>query len=62
MQRRNLGAVLLMLPLAVFLWFIGWSFFWIGSRRTVIKPKRLSDSNELVFMVLMPQEKQARQR
>jgi hypothetical protein len=62
MQRRSLVAVLLILPLSVFLWLIGWILSWTGSHGIAVKPKRLSDPNDLTFMVLMPQKQDVTQR
>jgi len=47
-----------MLPIVVFLWFIGWSLYWIGSREDA-KPRKMPDQNELTFTVQMPEEKYA---
>jgi hypothetical protein len=47
-----------MLPIVVFMWFIGWSLYCIGSRADA-KPRKASDQNELTFTVQMPEEKYA---
>ena len=36
MKKRNRIALLLVFPVAIFIWFVGWSLYWIGSRE---KPK-----------------------
>jgi hypothetical protein len=47
-----------MLPIIIFIWFIGWSLYWIGSRENA-KPRKTSDQNELTFTLQMPEEKYA---
>jgi len=47
-----------MLPIAVFLWLIGWSLYWIGCKKQGVKPKeRLPDRKELTFAVITPEQK-----
>jgi hypothetical protein len=45
------------MPIGVFLWCIGWSLFWIGSKResTIPKPK-LSVQEELIIFVPTPEQ------
>jgi hypothetical protein len=59
MKTHKLRNILLM-PLAVFLWCVGWSLNWIGSKRetTIPKPK-LSVQKELVVYVPTPEQKYA---
>jgi hypothetical protein len=59
MPRRNRAALLLILPIVIFMWFIGWSLYWIGSRGGAAKPRKTIDRKELTFTVLMPEEKYA---
>jgi len=47
-----------MLPIVVFILFIGWSLYWIGSRENA-KPRKTSEQNELTFAVEMREEKYA---
>ena len=58
MPRRNRLTVLLMLPIAVFLWFVGWSLYWTGLRKKQVhaKPTRTPDASELTFRVLVPEK------
>jgi hypothetical protein len=58
MRKRNRVALFLLMPTVVFMWFIGWSLYWIGSREDA-KPRKTSDQNELTFTVQMPEEKYA---
>jgi hypothetical protein len=58
MRKRNRVVLFLMLPIVVFMWFIGWSLYCIGSRADA-KPRKASDQNELTFTVQMPEEKYA---
>jgi len=62
MRKRNRGILFLMLPLVVFFWFFGWSLYWTGRKKQVIKPKeRMSDRKELTFAVLTPEQKYSAQ-
>jgi hypothetical protein len=50
------------MPIAVFLWCIGWSLYWIGSKRETTKPKpkpKLSVQKELIIFVPTPEQKYA---
>ena len=50
----------LVMPLAVFFWVFGWSLFWIGSNKKLAKPVKRNSSKELIFTVLMPEQKYAK--
>jgi hypothetical protein len=58
MRKRSRVALLLVLPIAVFIWFIGWSLYWIGSKRKVATPNT-KPRNGLTFAVLTPEQKYA---
>lgn len=60
MPRQNKLGMLLVLPIVIFLWFVGWSLFWAGSMAESVKPEPVSDQNGLYFTVLIPEEKLAR--
>jgi hypothetical protein len=47
-----------MLPLVVFMWFIGWSLDWISSREAA-QPEKTQDENEPTLIALMPEKKYA---
>jgi hypothetical protein len=36
--------VMVLLPVAVFLWTIGWSMIWVGSRKEAHAERRMDDS------------------
>jgi hypothetical protein len=59
MRKRNRIVLFLLLPLVVFIGFIGWSLCWIGSRGKMAKPMKMSDQNELTFNVQIAEEKYA---
>jgi hypothetical protein len=60
MERLNRLAIFLMFPSVVFLWLIGWSLYWIGSRKKPIKPRKThSGAKEPILIVFMPEEKYA---
>jgi hypothetical protein len=46
------------MPIVVFMWFIGWSLYCIGSREDA-KLGKTSDQNELTFTVQVLEEKYA---
>jgi hypothetical protein len=58
MPKRNKVALLFVLPIAVFIWFIGWSLYSIGSKRKIATPST-KPLNGLTFAVLMPEQKYA---
>jgi hypothetical protein len=46
------------MPLLVFLWCIGWSVYWIGSKTETTKQNpKLSVKKELIIFVSTPKEK-----
>ena len=59
MRKRNRAALLLVLPIAVFFWFIGWSLYWIGSMEKATRPGKIP-VNGLTFTVPMPEQKYAK--
>jgi hypothetical protein len=59
MRKRNRAVLLLILPIAVFLWFVGWSLYWIGSRRKAPKLSTIP-LNGLIFTVPIPEQKYAK--
>jgi flagellar basal body-associated protein FliL len=63
MHKRNRLTVLLTLPVVVFLWVIGWSLYWIGSKSREVdqKKKRKSFSlKESSIAVLTPEQEYAK--
>jgi flagellar basal body-associated protein FliL len=56
MRKRNRAIVLLLLPIAVFLWLIGWSFLWIGSKEKSKTPKRAPEPQATSMMIMVPEE------
>ncbi len=58
MPKRNRAALLLVLPIAVFIWFIGWSLNWIGSKEHAAPPSA-KPHDGVTFTVLMPEQKYA---
>jgi hypothetical protein len=58
MRKRNRLLLFLMLPLVVFMWFIGWSLDWISSREAA-QPEKTQDENEPTLIALMPEKKYA---
>jgi lysylphosphatidylglycerol synthetase-like protein (DUF2156 family) len=55
-MRKRKAIVFLMAPLLVFIWLVGWSLCWLGSKKAAQLKKTL-DLNELPLIVLMPEKK-----
>jgi hypothetical protein len=56
MRLRSKIKMLLVFPSVVFLWFLGWSLFYIGFKTKSGKPKKkFALVNDPTFMVLMPE-------
>jgi hypothetical protein len=51
MPRRNKAAVLLFMPIAVVIWFIGWIMVYFGSKQKTLKP-RVQKQPKLTFGML----------
>jgi hypothetical protein len=51
MPRRNKAVVLLFMPIAVLIWFVGWVMVYFGSKQKTYKP-RVQKQPELTFGVL----------
>jgi uncharacterized membrane protein len=58
MSRGNNAFLILVLPVVVLFWLIGWFFYWIGSWKELGKLEKFSTSNDLKVFVLTPEEKQ----
>jgi len=43
---RSRAAKLLALPAAIFFWFVGWSLYWIGTRRVAAREAGDEDKDE----------------
>jgi hypothetical protein len=57
MPRRNRVIVLLVLPLVVIFWLVGWGLYRMGSRKEKAYPKAVSVPDGLTFTVLVPEKK-----
>ena len=54
---RSRAAVLLLMPIALFLWSIGLSLCWIGSKREAkLLKSKLADQKELSVFVPTPEQ------
>ena len=61
LRRRSRIVVFLAFPFVVFVWFIGWSLYWIGYKENVVKSEKVLDHEELVSAVTIPEVEFARQ-
>ena len=59
MHKPNKVALFLLIPIEIFLWFLGWSLYWAGSHKMQVTPKKTSEIRELSLTVLMPEQKYA---
>jgi len=59
MPRRNRAVTLMLMPMAVFLWCLGWSLYWSGSRKNAMSQPKLSRDEDLTFIVPVPEQKVA---
>jgi len=60
MPVRNRAISLLLMPVVVFLWFIGWSLYWFGlKRRTEMPQPKSPHEKDLTFIVPVLENKLA---
>ena len=61
MRKRNKAVTLMLIPIAIFLWYIGWSLYWIGSKTITTRPmpKSKLPAQELIIFVPTPEQKYA---
>jgi len=45
------------MPIAIFLWCVGWSLYWIGGKKETAKPKMITQANALTFTVILQEQK-----
>jgi hypothetical protein len=57
MPKRRSKLVLLALPVAVFLWCIGWGFYWIGQKNEKLRPAPVNKTENITFTVLLSEPK-----
>lgn len=58
-HKQNRTASFLLLPAIIFFWALGWSLYWIGSKKEVVKPKQKSDVEKIAFTVPIPEKQYA---
>lgn len=56
-HKRSRAVQVLLLPTVVFTWIVGWSLYWIGSKKGQIKPNKSGRIGELALTVRMPEQK-----
>lgn len=60
MPRRNRALSIMVMPIAILLFFIGWSLNWTGSKKEPRRHKvKLSGQEELAFIVPIPEQQHA---
>ena len=57
MHKRNRAVQVLLLPTVVFTWIVGWSLYWIGSKKGQIKPNKKACIGAVALIVRMPEQK-----
>jgi hypothetical protein len=55
LMRRKVFAILV-LPLAAFLWFIGWGLSWVGFKKTLISQHAKTTSQKTLDLIVMMPE------
>ena len=60
MPRRKRARSIMAMPIAILLFFIGWSLYWIGSKKEPRRHKvKLPSQKELDFIVPTPEQQHA---
>jgi hypothetical protein len=62
MPKKSRAVLSLVLPMAIFLWFIGWSLVMLGSkmeikRKTAILHPKSSPEKDVIFIMPVPEQK-----
>jgi len=57
MPKRKRALMLLAMPLAVFLWFIGWALYWVGAKKEKLKTEPVKKKESVTLTVLLPEDK-----
>ncbi len=55
MRKRRSAISLLVVPVAVFVWFRGWSLYWIGAKKEKLKPAITNQTDNVIFTTLLPE-------
>jgi len=53
---RNRVVVIMLLPIIIFLWIIGWSLFWIGSQNNPQKTQNKTERDRISMAIVMYEE------
>lgn len=56
MRIRNRKVILMLLPIAILLWTIGWGLFWAGSRNEPQEPKPAAEADNHITTGLLLEE------
>jgi len=60
MPRRKRALSIMVMPIAILLFFIGWSLYWIGPKKEPRRNKvKLPGQKELAFIVPTPEQQHA---
>ena len=60
MRIRNKLALFIALPAVVFLWFFGWSLYWIGSMKQIAASVERKRQRDLILSMLVLEEQYAK--
>ena len=58
MPKRNTILSLIVMPLALLLWFIAWSLYWIGSKKEPSKLKPFDQPKQAMHTLMVPTPEQ----
>ena len=53
MRIRNRAVILILLPVTIFLWLIGWTLYWTGSRNKHPAPKKAAETNTTISTAIL---------
>jgi hypothetical protein len=59
-HKRDKAIMVLLSPVVAMLWLIGWSLYWMGSRKQLDRSAESNRPEDVTFTVLMSEQKYAK--
>ena len=59
-RKRNPGIAVIVLPIAIFMWIIGWCLYWVGSRHKTHEVQTGGDKDFVSVIAAVPDEQEVR--
>jgi flagellar basal body-associated protein FliL len=53
MRVRNRAVILILMPITIFLWLIGWALFWTGSKNQPPTPKPTTETHATITTTIL---------